>query len=165
MAELLYFNRELTDAVANRLQRLKEDIAESINRHGLTASGRTAQSLRVVVTDKEISLYGRAFFAALETGASRWTGATGVRCTWNEFRNIIRDWVSAKGLVFGQAREQEQAISAITSKIIRTGTKQKRSGQRLDVYSSLVDEAVEDCANIMVDITNAQIDNTIAQWR
>lgn len=164
MAELMYFNRELTEAVANRLQLLRDDIAESINSHGLTASGRTAQSLRVVVSDKEVSLYGRAFFPALETGSSAWTGRTGVRCTFYEFKEIIRQWAQAKGLNFGQATEHERTIGAITASIIRTGTAQTRRG-RLDVYTTLVDEAVEDCANIMVDITNAKVDNVIAQWR
>lgn len=165
MAELYNFTKAMSEAVAERVQQLRNDIAESISSHGLTASGRTAQSLRVVVTPTEVSLWGRAFFPALETGSSRWTGATGIRCTFDEFRMIIRDWVQAKGLNFGQAREHERTISAITAKIIREGTAQKRSGQRLDVYTTLVDEAVEDCSNLVADVLNAKVDNVISKWR
>ena len=112
-----------------------------------------------------MTLYGRAFFPALETGSSAWTGRTVVRCTFEEFRTIIRDWVIAKGLHFGQAREQERVVGAITSTIIRMGTKQKRSGTRLDVYTSLVDQAYDDCVDLVADIVNAQVDNVIAQWK
>ncbi len=165
MAEMYNFSKPVLEAIAGRLQKLRDDIAESISRHGLTASGRTAQSLRVVVTPKEVALWGRAFFSALETGSSRWTGSTGIRCTFDEFRIIIRDWVQAKGLNFGQAREHERTINAITAQIIRDGTAQKRSGQRLDVYTTLVDEAVEDCSNIMANIVNANVKNVISKWR
>lgn len=157
--------REIAEKLVERLLRLKDDIAASINAHGLTASGRTAASMRVTIDEKSVTLWGRAFFPALETGSSRWTGATGVHCTFAEFRNIIRDWVAAKGLVFGQAREQDRAISAIAMKIIREGTRQKRSGQRLDVYSTLVDQAADDCAEIVADITGAAVDAAINQWR
>lgn len=163
--EALYLPTAMRDAVAARLERLKDDISQSISSHGLTASGRTQASMYVVTSEKEVTLYGRAFFPALETGSSAWTGRTGVRCTFGEFRNIIRDWVIAKGLHFGQAREQERAVGAITSTIIRMGTKQKRSGTRLDVYTSLVDQAYDDCVDLVADIVNAQVDNVIAQWK
>ena len=152
------------DAIEKRLVQLRDDIAESISSHGLTASGATAKSLVVVRDSAAITLYGRAFFPALETGSSAWTGRTGVRCTFREFKEIIRNWASAKGLNFGQAREHERTIGAITMSIIRTGTKQTRE-PRLDVYTSLVDEAVEDCGNLCADILSARINDAINQWR
>ena len=148
-----------------RIELLRDEIAKSISKHGLTASGKTAASMYVVSTDMEIALYGRAFFPALETGSSRWTGDTGIPCTFMEFRDIIRNWAAAKGLNFGQHKEHERVIGAITSTIIRKGTKQKRSGERLDVYSTLVDEAVSDCALLVSDIVGAKVDNVIANWR
>ena len=164
MAEYTYMPTQMRDAVAARIDKLREDIAESISSHGLTASGKTAYSMYVVVEDKEVALWGRAFFPALETGSSAWTGATGVRCTFREFKDIIRNWASAKGLNFGQAREWDRAVSAIAMSIIKQGTVQRRR-QRLDVYTSLVDEAAQDCENLCLDVVNAQVDNVIAQWR
>jgi hypothetical protein len=163
--EMLNFSKAMSDAVEGRLLRLRDEIAQSINSHGLTASGRTAQSMRVVTEGNEVALWGRAFFPALETGSSRWTGYTGIRCTFAQFRDIIRDWVTAKGLNFGQHKEHERTIGAITAKIIREGTRQKRSGSRLDVYTTLVDQAFEDCGEIVRDVVNAQVDNVIAQWK
>ncbi len=162
--EMVFFTKQMSEAVEHRLMRLRDDIRQSIDSQGLTASGRTAQSLRVVVEPTEVSLWGRAFFPALETGSSRWTGATGIRCSFAEFKGIIRDWATAKGLSFGQHKEHERTLGAITAKIIREGTRQKRSGQRLDVYTTLVNEAVEDCGDLVVDVVNAQVDNVIAQW-
>ena len=164
MAEYMYMPTQMRDAIAQRLDKLREDLAQSISAHGLTASGKTAASMYVVVSDKEVALYGRAFFAALETGSSHWTGATGVRCTFMEFKDIIRNWASAKGLNFGQAHEWDKAVGAIAMKIIKQGTLQ-HSRPRLDVYTTLVDEAFNDCESLCVDVVNAQVDNVIAQWR
>lgn len=164
MAEMMYLSKQMSDAIAERFERLKKEIAASISSHGLTASGQTARSMYVVVTPQEISLYGRAFFAALETGSSRWTGRTGIPCSWYEFNGIIRNWAASKGLNFGQHKEHERTLGAITTSIIKHGTAQTRK-PRLDVYTSLVDEAVKDCEALCVDIVNAQVDNVIAQWK
>ena len=158
------FTEQMQQAIVTRLEKLKVDIAHSISAHGLTASGRTAQSLEVVASGAEVSLYGRAFFPALETGSIRWIGYTGIRCSFLEFKQIIRNWVTAKGLNFGQAKQHERTIGAITAKIIREGSKQKRSGQRRDVYSTLVEEAVADCSDLVADVVGAQVNNIIAQW-
>lgn len=151
--------------IVERMTKLANDIAASIASHGLAASGATARSLRVVDSGSEIALYGRRFFPALETGSARWTGYTGVHCTFSQFVEIIRQWATAKGLCFGQATEHERTIRAIAKTIIEKGTKQKRSGQRLDVYSDLVDDACADMAEIVgVDLME-QITNDIAKWR
>lgn len=164
MGEYLYIPTNIRDAVASRFEQLRSDIASSIATHGLTASGKTAASMYVVANNHEVALYGRAFFAALETGSSRWTGKTGIPCSWYEFKEIIRNWASAKGLNFGQHKEHERTLGAITTSIIKHGTEQTRK-PRLDVYTSLVDQAVKDCESICVDIVNAQVNNVIAQWR
>ena len=154
-------SRIMVEKVSRRFEQLKNEIADSISAHGLTASGRTAQSMHVVTTDYEVTLFGRNFFPALETGSSRWTGATGYRCTFTEFRGIIQNWVQAKGLNFGQHKEHERVVDAITATIIRKGTKQKRSGQRLDVYTTLVNQAVEDCGELVADVVGVSVDGII----
>lgn len=164
MAEMMYLSKQMSDAIAERFERLKKEIAASISSHGLTASGRTAASMYVTVAPSSVTLWGRAFFAALETGSSRWTGRTGIPCSWYEFNGIIRNWAASKGLNFGQHKEHERTLGAITTSIIKHGTAQTRK-PRLDVYTSLVDEAVKDCEALCVDIVNAQVDNVIAQWK
>lgn len=158
---MIFLTKEITDPVVARLEQLRDEIAQSISSHGLTASGRTAQSMYVVATDFEVSLYGRNFFAALETGSSHWSGVTGVRCTFYEFKGIIRNWAMAKGLNFGQHKEHERTLGAITATIIRKGTRQKRSGQRIDVYTTLVNKAVADCSDMVAEQVGVKVDNII----
>ena len=156
---------QMRSIVVQRLTQLRDDIAQSIASHGLTASGRTAASLVVADDATSVTLYGRNFFAALETGSSLWTGRTGVKCSVEEFREIIRAWATAKGLNLGQAKAHERAIGAITWSIIKRGTKQKRTGQRLDVYTTLVDQAVADCGELCKDAMFVEVNNVIAKWR
>lgn len=149
--------------LTRRLEQLKRDIAQSISAHGLTASGKTANSMYVTSTQFGVALYGRPFFPALETGSSAWTGATGIRCSYEEFKGIILNWARAKGLNFGQNKAYEKAVANIAWSIMQNGTAQKHKG-RLDVYTSLVDEAAEECEKVVMDEVNVVVNNVIANW-
>ena len=155
----------LTGTVYNRIVELRDEIKQSIADHGLRASGRTQDSLRVAVEGNSVILYGRAFFPALQYGSSRWTGATGVRCTFERFREIIRQWVTDKGLNFGQAKEQERAIGAITAKIIKSGTRLKRQGGKIDVYDTLIDVALADIGQQVQLVMAQSVDVVIDKWK
>ena len=154
----------LTGTVYNRMVQLRDEIRESIDRNGLRASGRTQDSLRVYVDGKTVILEGRAFFSALQYGSSEWSGKTGIKCTFDEFREIIRQWVQDKGLNFGQAREHNKAVDAITMSIIRRGTKVYRTKQRLDVYDTLITEALLDMGDQLQLIEAKAVDVVIDQW-
>ncbi len=154
----------LTDTVYNRIVQLRDDIRQAIAAKGLRASGRTQDSLRVYVDGSKVVLEGRAFFSALQYGSSRWTGRTGVRCTYDEFRQIISDWAMAKGLNFGQAKQHERTVAAIAMSIIRRGTKVHREGRRLDVYDTLINEALLDIGEKITKVQAAAVDVVIDQW-
>lgn len=154
----------LTSTVYNRIVQLRDEIRQAISAQGLRASGRTQDSLKVVVSGNRVTLLGRAFFPALQYGSSRWTGRTGVRCTYEEFKQIIMDWATAKGLNFGQAREHERAVAAIAMSIIRRGTKVHREGRRLDVYDTLIDEALLDIGQQVSLVCATAVDVVIDQW-
>ena len=156
--------KTLTGTVYNRVVQLRDEIRESIESHGLRASGRTQDSLRVYVDGNKVILEGRAFFAALQNGSSNWTGKTGVKCTVGEFREIIRQWAQDKGLNFGQAREHEKTIDAITMSIIRNGSKLYRTGQRLDVYDTLITEALLDIGEQLQLVQAKAVDVVIDKW-
>ena len=157
-------SKALTGTVYNRMLRLRDDISRAIAAGGLRASGRTQQSLQVVVDGDEVSIVGRPFFPALQWGSSNWTGRTGVRCTFDEFRGIIRQWAADKGLNFGQHKEQERTVSAIAMSIIRRGTKVYRTKQYLDVYDTLIDEAVKDMMAQIGVIQTEAIDVVVRKW-
>ena len=154
----------LTGTVYNRVVQLRDEIKQSIESHGLRASGRTQDSLRVYVDGDWVVLEGRAFFSSLQYGSSNWTGKTGVKCTVEEFREIIRQWVTDKGLNFGQAKEHEKTIDAITHSIIRNGTKLYRTNGRLDVYDTLINEALLDIGEQLQLIQAKAVDVVIDQW-
>ena len=130
-------NRAMKEKIVARMNQLKDDIRERLATTGKVASGRTSRSLIVVDDGMTITLYGRPFFPSVQYGSSRWTGHTGVRCTFQAFRQIISEWVQAKGLNFGQHKAHERAVSAIAMSIIREGTRDWKEHRYTDVYDPL----------------------------
>lgn len=155
----------LKDKVVARMTKLKDDIRDSISAKGLTATGRTERSLIVVDDGMTVTLYGRPFFPSLQYGSSRWTGRTGVRCSFEEFRGIIREWASAKGLNFGQNQQHERTISAITASIIRDGTRLWRTHGYIDVYDTLVAQCWQDLQSEAIGVASEAIDVVISKWQ
>ena len=154
----------LTGTAYNRIVQLRDEIRAAIDAKGLRASGRTQDSLRVYVDGNTVVLEGRAFFSALQYGSSPWTGRTGIRCTFQEFKQIIYQWATDKGLNLGQAKEFDRAVGAITMSIIRNGSKLHRTGQRLDVYDTLINEALLDIGEKAMLVTAEAVDVVIDQW-
>ena len=93
----------IRQTVTARLEQLRDEIRTAIASKGLRASGRTQESLHVYQEGNEVGLAGRPFFSALEFGSSAWSGKTGIRCSYEEFKGIIYQWASDKGLNLGQA--------------------------------------------------------------
>lgn len=154
----------LTGTAYNRIVQLRDEIREAIAAKGLRASGRTQDSLRVYVDGNTVVLEGRAFFSALQYGSSPWTGRTGIRCTFQEFKQIIYQWATDKGLNLGQAREFDRAVGAIAMSIIHNGTRLHRQGGRLDVYDTLINEALLDIGEKAMLVTAEAVDVVIDQW-
>ena len=156
--------KELARSVYNRMLELRDEISSSIERNGLRASGRTQDSLRVYVDGDVVTLEGRAFFSALQYGSAPWSGKTGIKCTYDEFKSIIRDWAQAKGLNFGQAKEHERTIGAITMSIIRNGSKVFRKSERLDVYDTLITDALLDMGDQLQLVVASEVDVVVDKW-
>lgn len=153
-------------AIVERVEQLRDDIADSILANGINASGATIRSLRVEshadADSLRVTLYGRPFFNAIETGSSRWTGRTGIRCTVDEFTEIIRQWASDKGLVFD---DEDRAVSAIAWAIIKRGSKTKREGGRADIYTPLVDGAAADIGELVGLFFSERINALLINWK
>ena len=166
MAELnvAALDRAVVDHLAVRMEQLRDDIRNAINTMGLRASGATSRSLRVEVTSNEVALWGRKFFASLEYGSRPWTGVTGIRCSFVQFRDIIRDWAAAKGLSFGEHKEHERVIAAIAMSIIRNGSRLYRNGAYQDVYDTLIAAAVKDMETVAIDKVGTAFDIEINKW-
>lgn len=157
-------SKALTGTAYTRMVQLRDEIRDAIANKGLRASGRTQDSLRVYTEGNTVILEGRAFFSALQYGSSAWTGKTGISCSFSTFKQIIYDWASDKGLNFGQAKEFNKAVGAIAMSIIRRGTKLHRQGGRLDVYDTLINEAILDMSEMAGTEVLKAVDVAIDQW-
>lgn len=159
-----YYSQALTSTAYNRIVQLRDEIRESISAKGLRASGRTQDSLRVYVDGNTVVLEGRAFFPALQYGSSAWSGRTGVKCSYEEFKGIIRQWASDKGLNLGQAKEFKKAVANIAWSIMQNGTRLYRSGGKIDVYDTLIEEALNDLGEQLQLVTVEAVDVVVNQW-
>lgn len=154
----------IRQTVMSRLAQLRDEIRSSIASKGLTASGRTQASLHVYESGDEVGLAGRPFFSALQYGSSAWTGKTGIGCSYAAFKQIIYQWATDKGLNLGQAKEFDKAVGAIAMSIIRNGTRLHRRGGRLDVYDTLITEALLDIKDLVGVEVVKQVDVIIDKW-
>lgn len=127
---------DLHAIVEEELATAKVHIAENIKSHGKMASGKTAESMQVQVTDDGTAvvgtLSGRAYFGALETGSKPWS--TQYKTAPKYFADIIADWAQAKGVTANPY--------AIATTIMRKGTKQYRDGAITTVFSEEIDATV-----------------------
>lgn len=154
----------LTGTAYNRIVQLRDEIREGIAAKGLRASGRTQESLHVYQEGNEVGLAGRPFFSALEFGSSAWSGKTGIRCSYEEFKGIIYQWATDKGLNLGQASDFDKAVANIAWTIMTKGTKLHRNNGYIDVYDTLINEALLDMKDLVGIEVMKQVDVVIDQW-
>lgn len=117
-----------------------EQVADKIKRNlddtGTTASGKTKNSIEVVVVDGDLTILGRQYFRSVEEG--RPAGKIPYK-----FNEIIRKWMDDKGLAerFGTKEYQKRnAAWIIAQKIKDSGTKLYRDGGREDIYTDVINE-------------------------
>ena len=146
----------LTGTAYNRIVQLRDEIKQSIADKGLTASGRTQNSLRVYVDGNTVVLEGRAFFASLEYGSAPWSGETGIHCSYEEFKGIISQWASDK--------EFKKTVANIAWVIMNQGTKLYWAHGYRDVYDTLIEKAVEDIGNQALLVEAEAVDVAIKDW-
>ena len=122
--------RQETTALQSELVALRQRIADNMLVAGEWASGRTAQSMAVEITDAgdlvRAILYARPYFGALETGSRPW--ARPPKRVPRAFAQTIAAWIEAKGLTLNEW--------AVAYTMIHEGTALYRSGGRSDIYSN-----------------------------
>lgn len=159
--------------LAARLNELRERIIANIDNAGEKATGATQQSLRVDITDLTGTLYGRAYFATVETG--RRPGKMPPVQT-------IKEWIEAKGLHVEPMEYKrtpserwqpkytpiERALNrmawGIAYKIGREGSALYRAGGRTDIYTEPIQETVEAIRIELAGLYRAAIEADIREW-
>jgi len=117
-------------------EHVAERIKTNLDTTNTTASGKTKQSVEVVVGDGELTIYGRPFFQGVETG--RGAGKIPYK-----FTDIIRQWMTDKGIEdrFGDKEWQKRnAAYLIAQKIKDSGTKLYRDGGITSIYTDVINE-------------------------
>lgn len=113
----------------------KRDIIANHERAGQVASGKTRNSLSVEVTSDTTSatatMYGRKYFAALETGSAPWKKQ--YKHPPRPFVDTIQRWMDDKGI---------EGVSAylVARKIMREGSKLYRDGGRQDIFTPVMED-------------------------
>ena len=152
--------------LTEELEALKNKIIAQHFGAGQKASGRTAASLRVEVTEEEGTLYGRSPFGTLETGRKPGKVPQG-------FQAIIRKWMADKGInaepipyktdrphkYTPQERGNLSLSYLIARKIRREGTSLFRKGGRADIYSNVIPEATERIKGRIVELLKMDVEN------
>lgn len=158
-------NRAMKEKIIARMSQLRDDIRERLATTDKVASGHTNRSLIVVDDGMTITLYGRPFFPSVQYGSSLWNGHTGVSCSFEAFRQIIANWVQAKGLNFGQHQAHERAVSAITASIIKYGTRGWREHRYTDIYDTLIAQCWQDLQDEAIGVAGEAVDVAISKWQ
>lgn len=152
--------------LTEELEALKAKIIAQHVGAGQKASGRTAASLRIEVTEEEGTLYGRLPFGTLETGRKPGKVPQG-------FQSIIREWMTDKGIsatpipyktdrphkYTPQERGNLSLSFLIARKIKREGTRMFRKGGRDDIYSNVIPAAIERIQSRIVELLKLEVES------
>lgn len=127
---------EIEEMLREVFDQMRQDIIARHEQAGQVASGRTRDSLRSEIvpgmSSVTATLYGRKYFAALETGSKPW--AKQYQHPPKPFVETIAEWMKDKGIT---------GVSAylVARKIMNEGSSLYRSGGREDIFTHAMNEA------------------------
>lgn len=130
--------RDIEVMLTEVFEQAKRDIIANHERAGQVASGKTRDSLSVEVTSDTTSatatMYGRKYFAALETGSAPWKKQ--YKHPPKPFVETIAKWMVDKGI---------EGVSAylVARKIMREGSRLYRDGGRKDIFTPVMEDIEE----------------------
>lgn len=156
------------DELKKILDKMVSEMRQNLASTGTNASGRTSQSLRVVMTDTGGQIWGRRYFRGTEQGRA------GGKVPHN-FQSIIRQWIIDKGLTpqaipykrkpsanwspkyTPEERGLRQMASAIAHTIAKSGTSLYRSGGRKDIFTNVIEENKTDILKVAKEIITTNL--------
>lgn len=151
---------QVKESLISRLQDIKTMMAANMDALRRTASCRSISSLSIVIENN---------FKAYLEGDSQWNvmqrGRGAGKGPYN-FREIIKDWIQAKGITITPRRSesQESALNSaaylITRSVIKKGTSLHRSNGYNDIYDSAIEKGLELLDRDVGAFLEADIDNT-----
>ena len=131
---------QITDQIAQILERCKTQIQANMASHNINASGRTSKSLTVERYAGGVRLISKgekvAPFETVQYGRQAGKVPKG-------FYYIIKEWSREKGLTFDRESERSTFAYFLSRKIAREGTQRHRTPDE-QVYTPPVTEAVKE---------------------
>ena len=106
-----------TDILQSFAARFIQDLRESMDSSGVTASGNFNRSLTADITANSVTVLGARYAGAIELGRKPTSGGGN-----GELRKAIRSWIDDKGINPADISKDSLAF-IITRKIHREGTK------------------------------------------
>ena len=150
-------------AIALKLDDCKQRIIANMGNAGQIVSGKTADSLKVEqVAPNEIRLVARPFFSALETGSQPWSGRTGEHMSAADFRAVIAEWATRKGIVPQDMGVQSFAF-VVARKIMNEGSKLYRQGGRKDIFTPEIERVQDEINDAVSDTFRVVMSDIIGQ--
>ena len=161
---------DLREEIIQILEKAKNKIVSNIDSEGITASGKTKQSLKVVSNQTGIVLIQDATGAPFETLQY---GREGGKVP-KGFQKIIEMWINEKGLSVEpknyirkpsekwqpkytpEQRGLMAMAGAIATNIKNNGTKRFREPNE-NVYSKAIDEAIKEISKLAVDSVISEV--------
>jgi hypothetical protein len=105
------------DIIKSFAEKYIEDVRQSMDSSGVTASGNFNRSLAYQQTDKELIITGAAYAGAIEMGRKPTSGGgSGV------LKALIRQWIDDKGITPQGKISKDSLAYLITRKIHQQGT-------------------------------------------
>ena len=150
--------------MSEELEELRKVIITNHIEAGQKASGRTARSLHVVVSEDRGTLLGRNPFDTLETG--RKAGKVP-----ENFTDIIKQWMKDKGIsvqpipyktnIQHKYTPEERGVNSfaflVARKIKEKGTRLFINGGRSDIYSNAIPETTRKIGDRLLELINIDI--------
>lgn len=130
--------RDIEVMLQEVFEQAKRDIIANHERAGQVASGKTRDSLSVEVvsdtTSATATMYGRKYFAALETGSAPWKKQ--YKHPPRPFVDTIQRWMDNKGI---------EGVSAylVARKIMREGSRLYRDGGKQNIFTPVMEDIEE----------------------
>lgn len=150
-------SNEVNKLLTFHLGNIKVGIAQRMAALGRMSSGRSVASLQIEVKDSKGNLSGDKQWETMQRG--RRPGKVP-----SNFREIIKNWVRAKGINIQPriGQSQKQAIESfsylVTRNIMLKGTKLYRDKGYNDIYDTLLEEEIKNLTNETASVLELEVD-------
>lgn len=146
-------NHDAKEVLSINLEDLKQRIIDNHERANQRTTGATAKSMFVQVdrTSGGISgiLFGRPFFAALETGTKPWRNQYLKPPKF--FIELIQGWINLKGI--------QLPAGAVARVLMERGSSLYRSGGRTDIFSNEIPLTIERISDSLFGLFDTEVES------